>query len=805
MGDTFNKEKMFKSEFSIPISQRMEEYKEQGFDTFQLAEIELGLKAGVDVKQYAKRRYIFFQMAELRKGLISKVDISLYSDVYFDWFQMREIRRGLEEGVDVSIYRDRDLDHLIMREVRKGLVDNINLMPYVKRGLNRSILQVIRHAKLDNVNLDSFVDLGYDSSQLDELRKGIKYNLNITEYENPLLSGAQMREIRYGLRAGIDISAYNNISYNWMQMQEIRLGIMNGVDVFWYDNPYFNARQMREIRLGLEAGLDVFSYATQIWSATDMHRMREKLIRDREEALEQERLKRQGKTTSDNTKTDGHRMDSTSEAGHLSNTVDEGFVDAEPTYENADEVFKYEGITGSDIYLELSSDEMVAELVFPKTTGHLIVTRAKIEKLFESNGVKQGIKEQVIERLATGYIPENGRVVVAEGTPPVHGKDGYYYFMFKTELPTMPKVKSDGSVDYKNVDLFELVEEGQKIAVFYPATSGSYGFTVKGKLITPVKGKNPPKLTGSGFRVLDDGVTYIAALSGSITYSNYTVKISNLYHVKGDVTASSGNIRFNGDVHVSGFVGSGVTIEAEGNIIIDGNVEAAIIKAGNDVLIRSGVSGRDEGIIKAGRNIYGKYFENIVLRADNNIESNYILNCESIAMNQINVSGEKGAIVGGTTYAIYGINASVIGNQAEIKTVFEIGANKYYKQRVKDMDSKIEEAGKKALVLKQEMERLIANRTPDELKSLTLFQNVQASLINKLHELETLKSELNEFTKKKEKAVTSIGVRVKNYAYPGVMIRVDDAHITLTDIVCEVFFRRQNVKITMFSLDDEQK
>ncbi|MBE5954062.1 MAG: DUF342 domain-containing protein [Lachnospiraceae bacterium] len=797
MGD---KENMFKSESSFSVKERMEEYECQGFDAFQLAEIELGLKAGVDVRQYAKRRYIFFQMAELRKGLISKVDISLYSDVFFDWFQMREIRRGLEEKVDVSIYRDRDINHLIMREIRKGLMDNINLMPYVKRGLNRSILQVVRKAKLDKVNLDSFVDQGYDSYQLDELRKGIKYNLNITEYENPLLSGAQMREIRYGLRAGIDISAYNDITYNWMQMQEIRLGIMNGVDIFWYSNANFNAKQMREIRLGLEDKLDVFSYASQLWSAVDMRRKREQLIVDREAAEENARREREARKAA----AVGLVQPEANDTKDNQPMVDEGFVDEDLFKNDMPQIFNNEDITGVDIFIELTSDEMVAELVFPKTTGQLIVTRAKIERLFESNGIKQGIKEQVIERLATGFVPESGRVVVAEGTPAVHGKDGYYYFMFKTELPTMPKVKSDGSVDYKNVDLFELVEEGQKIAVFYPATSGNYGFTVKGKLITPIKGKNPPRISGSGFRLLDDGITYVAALSGSISYNNYTIKISNLYHVKGDVTASSGNIRFNGDVHVSGFVGSGVTIEADGNIIIDGNVEAAVIKAGNDVLIRSGVSGRDEGMIKAGRNIYGKYFENIILRADNNIESNYILNCESIAMNQINVSGEKGAIVGGVTYAIYGINASVIGNQAEIKTVFEIGANKFYKQRIKDMDAEIEEASKKALVLKQEMERLIGSRTSDELKSLTLFQNVQASLVGKLHDLEILKAELNEYTKKKERAVTSIGVRVKNYAYPGVIIKVDDRSLALTDIVCEVFFRRQNNKLMMFSLDDEE-
>ena len=38
----------------------------------------------------------------------------------------------------------------------------------------------------------------------------------------------------------------------------------------------------------------------------------------------------------------------------------------------------------------------------------------------------------------------------------------------------------------------------------------------------------------------------------------------------------------------------------------------------------------------------------------------------------------------------------------------------------------------------------------------------------------------------------------------GVIIKVDDRSLALTDIVCEVFFRRQNNKLMMFSLDDEE-
>ena len=85
-----------------------------------------------------------------------------------------------------------------------------------------------------------------------------------------------------------------------------------------------------------------------------------------------------------------------------------------------------------------------------------------------------------------------------------------------------------------------------------------------------------------------------------------------------------------------------------------------------------------------------------------------------------------------------------------------------------------------------------------------IILKAQEKKYDEIAKLDTLKSELNEYTKKKEKAVTEIGVRVKNYAYPGVLIRVDDKQLALTDIVCEVFFRRQNAKIAMFSLDDEE-
>lgn len=75
-------------------------------------------------------------------------------------------------------------------------------------------------------------------------------------------------------------------------------------------------------------------------------------------------------------------------------------------------------------------------------------------------------------------------------------KDGFFTYFFKTELPKVPKIKTDGSVDYQNIDFFEIVKEGQKLAEYTPSTTGYYGYTVTGKMTAPKRGKNLPQLVG---------------------------------------------------------------------------------------------------------------------------------------------------------------------------------------------------------------------------------------------------------------------------------------------------------------------
>lgn len=57
-----------------------------------------------------------------------------------------------------------------------------------------------------------------------------------------------------------------------------------------------------------------------------------------------------------------------------------------------------------------------------------------------------------------------------------------------------PKELADGSVDYRNLNLFETAVEGQKLAVAHPAVPGKDGMTVFAKSIPCEKTKRTPSL-----------------------------------------------------------------------------------------------------------------------------------------------------------------------------------------------------------------------------------------------------------------------------------------------------------------------
>ncbi|MCH5250343.1 MAG: DUF342 domain-containing protein, partial [Lachnospiraceae bacterium] len=155
--------------------------------------------------------------------------------------------------------------------------------------------------------------------------------------------------------------------------------------------------------------------------------------------------------------------------------------------------------------------------------------------------------------------------------------------------------------------------------------------------------------------------------------------------------ANTGDVDFHGDVLVQGNVYAGVTVKTTGNITINGHVETASLFAGKDVILRNGMQGAGNGIIRAGGNVLARFLEQTQVFAGNEINVGALLNCEVESGQSVIISGNRGTIIGGKVTAVEQIMTASIGNRAAVKTQLVIGLDGEFKHKMEEIDQKMEE------------------------------------------------------------------------------------------------------------------
>jgi len=174
--------------------------------------------------------------------------------------------------------------------------------------------------------------------------------------------------------------------------------------------------------------------------------------------------------------------------------------------------------------------------------------------------VSKGVKTEIATSLICDMIQNeiyNIYMEVAKGKLPVQGTDGYYvYHVAKQEMESTPKELEDGTVQYVRTAKHTVVEEGDLLAEYVPATNGEYGYTVDNAMLAPKRGKDLPMLKGKGF-YHEEG-KYYAANHGMVEITEKGFRITNLLEVDGNVDINYGHIDFDGNVNIRGDVKSGI-------------------------------------------------------------------------------------------------------------------------------------------------------------------------------------------------------------------------------------------------------
>lgn len=330
--------------------------------------------------------------------------------------------------------------------------------------------------------------------------------------------------------------------------------------------------------------------------------------------------------------------------------------------------------TASDVFVLISKDEMTASLMLlppvlsgaEKTSDEILDTvKSKYEITFGLN--EQLVKDTVDNKRYYHFVD------IAHGQPAQKGKDGELTIMFNSKRSYAPKILPDGSADYKNMNLFEHVSQGDVVATIIPPEDGVDGTTVKGKNIPSHRGKEKKLPKGKNVVVSEDGKSLLAEKSGRVDFVNSRIDVSDLNHIAGNVDMSVGNIVFDGDVVVDGDVITGLTIEASGSIEIRGYVEGAVLIAGKDIVLRNGMQGISQGKLEAGGNIVARFIERATINAKGSVFADYLVYCVITAGDSVILKGKFGKLLGGLIRAGREVTARTIGSPGNDQTQIELG------------------------------------------------------------------------------------------------------------------------------------
>ena len=333
-----------------------------------------------------------------------------------------------------------------------------------------------------------------------------------------------------------------------------------------------------------------------------------------------------------------------------------------------------EHVYGEDISVVVKGDELEASarLLEPEPNGPALSLEAARQKL-ALVGVIHGIDDAALAALIEKK--DYGEpFVVAKATAPEDGEDGKLIFHFSTDERTgKPREIGGGRVDYRSLDLYIPVTEGQLLVSRTAATEGRPGTTVKGSTIRQKPGKDITLPKGKNVDIDEERTEIRAKCAGMVEFIKNSVNVSSVYKINGDCDISVGNIDFEGSIHITGSVRSGNTIKATDGITVGGGIEAATLIAGGSVEVKGGMQGSSKGLIEAGGSVSIMFVERGTVIADGPVTVDVSIHSKIETGSTFHAVGKRGAIIGGQVGAAGDVVANYIGTLSLTKTEVEVG------------------------------------------------------------------------------------------------------------------------------------
>jgi uncharacterized protein (DUF342 family) len=356
------------------------------------------------------------------------------------------------------------------------------------------------------------------------------------------------------------------------------------------------------------------------------------------------------------------------------NIMDDDEIDEEPVEAESNQSSRV-----NRFKIAISKDQMEVKL-YPlvQVTDGALTTFEDVVEACRREDIKVELDEKTIEKQLISATPVE--TTIAKGIKPSDGKDGRLEYM--VDMSAKPQFIADAkedTIDYKNSMQVTLVNVGDVLASVVPPTDGEDGMDVRGNPIKAKPGEKARFFLGEGVEEKDDLISVIAA--GTPSIQDDIIMIRRTYVLQGDVNLSTGNISFPGTVIIHGNVTEGFEILSEENVVVNGFISGATVRAKGYIKCAGGIQGKEKTEITAGSFVAAKFVSTATVTADGDI-----LITKDILHSKINCLSELrigGSLIGGVATVLKGIECGSLGSETGVKTIVNIRTH-YRQEKAKE-------------------------------------------------------------------------------------------------------------------------
>ncbi len=345
------------------------------------------------------------------------------------------------------------------------------------------------------------------------------------------------------------------------------------------------------------------------------------------------------------------------------------------------------------VKISVSEDRMAA---FIRLSQDQDFTMQDLRDALAKEGVKAGISVSALRDAVDG--PRGIFYQVAWGKKPdPHSLGGapvvVLRFPDSKGKPPESMVPSPGfRIAWKKIRDRGAVSTGDILAFVRNADRYPKSLTVTGEEVASIE--FPPSYRpGKNAKVSRDGASIFATRPGIPYQDADGLSVMDHIELNGDVDSITGDIAFPGDLSIRGNIQEGFKASAAGDILISGNLWGSATARGK-IVVSGGVNAPGE-VVESGGGVTCRFCENSLLRSGGVIKVteaaiHSVLETDSA----VEVTGDKGKIVGGLVRAAKGVTVTVAGTPMGIPTVIEVGVSPKLRHEQARMERELDKVRK---------------------------------------------------------------------------------------------------------------